>query len=548
MTVVKVPGEGAVRQPRAVAIGVFDGVHLGHRAVLRHVLEAERAVPVVLTFADSPRALPKKAEALFTEEEKRRQLELLGIRELWEMEFGAVRELSPEQFVRQILRDAMQARTVCCGENFRFGYGGAGDAALLTALCEAEGIRVTVAPTLCVEGQPVSSSRIRALLREGELLQVNRLLGAPFTVTAPVRQGRHLGRTLGFPTVNQEWPQGVSLPRRGVYLSCVEVDGRVHTGVTNIGLRPTVDGTRPTAETHIFGFDGELYGQTLSVRPIRFLREERRFESVEALQRQVTADLHTAREAVAPTGAVRAVLFDFDDTLQNRPEAFRRYAEAFVCRHFPQLPERERAVRARTMWERNGNGHAYTGAQEYISYDAYFAGLIREWDWREAPPVAELKRECNLWFAGMTAPFEDAEATLRALRDDGLLTGCVTNGNSSMQHRKLEVSGLMPLLDALLVSGDEGVHKPDPELFRRAAARLGVAPEDCLFVGDHPVNDLAGAAGAGMRVLYPDLFGLHAAGPDIPAVNRLSEIPAYVRADATAAGRTDRSAEYRSEE
>lgn len=139
-----------------------------------------------------------------------------------------------------------------------------------------------------------------------------------------------------------------------------------------------------------------------------------------------------------------------------------------------------------------------------------------------------LLKECNLRFAACATPFEEARSTLQAVREAGFLTGCITNGRPCMQHHKLDVSGLRPWLDTVLVSGEEGVHKPDAELFYRAAARLGVAPEDCVFVGDHPKNDIEGAKNAGMQTVYMDAFALQKP-VDAPRIERLSELLPLLR-------------------
>lgn len=529
MQVFTIPQTASVpTRRRAVALGAFDGVHIGHREVLRRTMDAEDAVPTVLTFRQSPLALPKQAPAVMEEADKRRLLSQLGIAELWEMDFDRVCGLSPEQFVRQILRDTLHAATVCCGESFRFGKDGAGNTETLRTLCAAEGIETVVAPTVYCDGETVSSSGIRALLRAGEIQKANRRLGASFGLTAPVTAGRQLGRKLGFPTLNQPWPPQLVMPRAGVYTSCVEIDGRVYHSVTNIGVRPTVDGNTPMAETCVLDFEGDLYGRTLTVRPVTFLREERPFASEEALRTQVLRDIETARRQFAPSGRVRAVLFDFDDTLQSRPIAFRKYTAYFVRRHFPQLSEKEQAERAEAMWEKNANGHGYVLAEPYIPYEPYFQYFKELWDWKDAPTTEELSEECYLRFSAMATPFDDAVQALRLLRSHGLAVGCITNGLPRMQNRKLDVSGLRPWLDITVVSGEEGVHKPDAEPFFRAAARLGVACEDCVYVGDHPINDLQGAVNAGMQPLYMDAFALHNAPENIPAVTSPLEAAEWV--------------------
>ena len=509
--------------PRAVALGLFDGVHIGHRAVLAEILDVEGLTPTVFTFSDE-RSLPKNAARLQTLADRCDLIEKIGAEELILADFSAVCALSPADFVKTILKDQLNARLVSCGENFRFGNGGTGDVALLKTLCEAEGIRVVVADTVLCDGEAVSSTRIRAALADGDVVTANRLLGHSFSLTGTVEHGFGRGETLGFPTANLALRDGFAIPRRGVYLSAVELDGNVYSALTNIGCRPTFGQAAPLCETTIFDYSGDLYGKDLRVSLVRFLREERAFSSEEDLKVQIERDKETAKKHLAPSGKVKAVLFDFDDTLQSRPAAYKRYADRFVKHHFPDLPKEEQERRSLEMWHRNGDGHAHVNGSKYIPYPVYFQKLIDLWDWQNPPTIDELTAECRQVLASETVLFPDAAPTLETLRQKGVLVGLITNGYSSMQGRKLDISGLRPLLDLSVVSGDEGIRKPDPEIFRRAAARLGVSPADCVYVGDHPYYDLSGATEAGMRVVYVDAFSLHLA-TDVPTVTSVSEIP-----------------------
>ncbi len=511
----EVPGH-----PRAVALGMFDGLHSAHRAVIARAVGVDGCSAAVFTFAGSPEELPKQARELCTEEEKQALLRSMGVDELFAVRFETVRQLSPEAFVRQVLRDKLGARRVCCGENFRFGRDAAGDVSRLRALCAQEGIEVCVVPTLYCDGAPVSSTRIRACVEQGDLRLASRLLGRPFTLKLPVTYGRQVGRQWGFPTLNQVLPAAFVRPRFGVYVSSVTVDGQVWPGVTNIGVHPTVGATRPVAETYLPGYEGDLYGRTIPVTPVRLLRPERSFPSVDALKAQIASDTAEALRAFSPIGRTRAVLFDFDDTLQDRPAAWRKYAEWFVPFHFPALPPDAQRRRAQEMWERDGNGHGH------VDYAAYFQGLIDLWQWRDAPSVEQLVRECKIRFAACATLFPDAVPVLQALRERGYLLGLVTNGSSLMQNRKLDCCGIRPLFDGVLVTGDEGIHKPRPEPFLRIASRLGVAPADCVYVGDHPVNDIQGAHNAGMRpvLLSQDTTNRPAGVPVVGSLSALLDI------------------------
>lgn len=514
--------EGAAQLPaaaRAVALGIFDGVHIGHRAVISHAAGIEGLCSAVFTFAQPPWALPKdSAWELTSRSVKNRLYESLGVDELIEADFDALRDLSPRAFVEKILRDTLNAKVVACGFNYHFGREGAGDARLLQELCQQAGIEVRVVEAVLVDGEPVSASRIRRCIEQGDIREATRLLGHPFTLDFSVVGGQKLGRLLGTPTINQPLPLHFIRPKFGVYAASIEVDGRVTHGVTNIGVRPTVGADGPLAETWIADFSGDLYGQTVPVSLVKFLRPEKKFGSIEELQKQILKDAQEARRAVLGDGkgGVQAILFDFDDTLQDRPKAFLQYCNFFLNKYFPALSGEEKEARAQEMLRRNNHG--------YVNYIDYFMRLIEDWQWKDAPEVGDIYREFQFRFPEYSTLFPDTADTLRALRGRGYRLGIITNGPSIQQNRKLDVSGLRPLVDLCIVSGDEQVHKPDPEIFRRAAARLGVGCANCAYVGDHLVNDIQGAAAAGMRPVYINAFGRPGDPGNVTEIHSLSEL------------------------
>ncbi|MCL2488602.1 MAG: hypothetical protein FWE80_07955, partial [Oscillospiraceae bacterium] len=303
METILLPAQAAsvTKRSRAIALGYFDGVHIGHRAVLARALyDYGGTVPAVFTFD----ALAGKPEGglLTTAAEREALLAAAGIEELFEAEFQKFAGLSPEQFVDRILRELLTAAVVCCGEDFRFGAGAAGDVALLKKLATAAGIGVVTVPPVLADGVPVSASRIRRLIAAGEMRQANRLLGYPYTLRSEVAYGRQLGRTLGTPTINQPLPAGKAAPKFGVYAAAVAVPesgewrvaslfcgkrgegidsaaiksnqksaGTIMGGVCNIGVKPTVGAAAPIAETWIENFTGNLYGMTVPVTPVVYL-------------------------------------------------------------------------------------------------------------------------------------------------------------------------------------------------------------------------------------------------------------------------------------
>lgn len=513
---------------RVVALGAFDGVHLGHRAVITtaaSLLEPARVGKTPMRLSVFCLCGLNKAPCLCNEETQYEQLSLTGAHELLETEFEAVRTLSPEAFVCDFLRDTLHAEAVVCGFNFRFGHQASGDAAILRRLCAEQGITVRVVEPVTDEtGEAISSTRIRALLAAGDMPTASRLLGYPFTLHFPVVHGQHLGNKLGFPTINQPLPADFIAPRLGVYASAVIVDGHVTYGVTNIGTHPTVGQGTLTAETWIPDFNGDLYGKHVPVTPIQFLREECVFPSLEALSAQVKADAVAAKKAVmgntsqttAPAHygetPIRAVFFDFDDTLQNRFAAFLGYAKALMEWHFPHLSKEEKERRAQWMLTENNGGQQLNGTP--LDYPAFFEQVAGRWS-EPLPTGEQLLKEYPFLFSQYTTLFADALATLRTLREKGLLLGVITNGAAVMQLQKLDHSGIRPLLDVTVVSGVHGIRKPQKELFLRAAAYAGVAPEQCLFVGDHPICDLKGSAEAGMHPIYLDAFEKYASAETV---------------------------------
>lgn len=501
--------------PRAVALGLFDGVHLGHRRVIREAVGHPGLTATVFTFTEQAAALKPNASALCSPVRTAQLFEILGVDEWCEADFEAFRDLSPEAFVEDVLVRQLHAARVCCGFNFRFGKHGAGDVKLLRSLCDANGIELVVADELCDDEGTVCSARIRRLIENGDVQTASRLLGHPFMIDTPVVHGQALGRALGFPTANQLlFPRAVR-PRFGVYMSTVVIDGRTYYGVSNLGLRPTVGADTPLCETWIDGFDGDLYDVAPQVILTRFLREERRFDSVEALKAQVWRDREEARR-LRDEPDIKAVLFDFDDTLQNRPAAFMKYVRFFLDRYLPELDAAGRENAARQMIALNNSG--------YVDYADYFTRMPKAVGVAAPPPHEVLFKEYQRVFARFVQPFDDAASTLEALRAKDYRLGIVTNGPLVQQHRKLDFSGLRPLLDTVVVSAEEGVTKPDPEMFFRAAARLGLSPAQCLFVGDHPINDIDGALQSGMKAVFIDTRLPACNDPAVPVIHTPSDL------------------------
>jgi riboflavin kinase/FMN adenylyltransferase len=285
-----------------LAIGNFDGVHLGHAALLRRlakVAESSRLAPTVLTFEPHPREFfaPESAPARLTT--LREKLELLaecGATQAMICPFNAAfAALSADEFIEQVLVSGCQVRHLIIGDDFRFGRGRTGDFALLQAAGQRFGFAVEAMGSVTVDGERVSSSAVRQALATGNMARAALLLGRPYIIDGQVSHGDKVGRQLGFATANIRIRHN-PLPMTGVF--AVEVGGlgeRPLPGVANLGIRPTVGGTRPLLEVHLFDFDRDIYGAHISVRFVHKLRDEQRFPNFDALKAQIAADAAAAR-------------------------------------------------------------------------------------------------------------------------------------------------------------------------------------------------------------------------------------------------------------
>jgi len=292
----------SVPAPVVLAIGNFDGVHLGHAALVRQLIgaaERARLAPTVLTFEPHPREFfaPGSAPArLSTLREKLELLGELGVEQTMVCPFNAgFAGLSADDFVEQVLVRGLRVRHLIIGDDFRFGRGRSGDFGLLKVCGERHGFSVESMASVLVDGERVSSSGVRSALGTGDMARAARLLGRPYVIDGQVSHGDKIGRQLGFATANIRIRHN-PLPMTGVF--AVEVGGlgeRPLPGVANLGIRPTVGGTRPLLEVHLFDFDRDIYGAHISVRFVHKLRNEQRFPNFDALKAQIAADAAAAR-------------------------------------------------------------------------------------------------------------------------------------------------------------------------------------------------------------------------------------------------------------
>ena len=284
-----------------VALGNFDGVHLGHAHLLRTAHAAHPGAPLaVLTFEPHPREFFRPEDPAFRltlAPERAALLEALGVQRLYELPFDhALSQLEAERFITEILQDGLGAAHLACGADFAFGHRRGGDAGFLAKRAEALGIGLTIVPKLADAQGPISSTRVRRLLQDGYPERAEAELGRPWSIRGVVAHGDKRGRTIGFPTANV--PLGRHLePARGVYaVSVTLAGGEQVAGVANIGRRPTVnEGPESRVEAHLFDFERDLYGQEIAVALRGYIRDERKFGSFEELTRQIAADAGDAR-------------------------------------------------------------------------------------------------------------------------------------------------------------------------------------------------------------------------------------------------------------
>lgn len=279
--------------PSAVMLGKFDGLHRGHQKLLREVLRLQDAGYYGIAFTIAPEDHP----VLLTDEEKRGILERAGTDCMIRCPFvPEILRMEPETFVSQVLEERLKAKHIVVGTDFRFGHDRRGDVSLLKKLQGRYGFRLTVMEKECHEGREISSTRIREALADADMELAEQLLGFAYPVEGTVEHGKQLGRKIGMPTINQVPDRRKLLPPPGVYFSEVSAGDSFWRGVTNIGYKPTVDGSFLGVETYLYGADEDLYGRKVRVHIRRFRRPEQKFASVEALKAQMEQDIRAGKE------------------------------------------------------------------------------------------------------------------------------------------------------------------------------------------------------------------------------------------------------------
>ena len=286
-----------LKNETAVAIGKFDGLHIGHRRLLDEILAQKKngLTTCVFTFHPTPAVFfgLSDVKELNTREEKRKLLERMGIDILIEFPLNKVTaSMEPVMFVTDILSKRLNVKFIAAGTDLSFGAGGKGNAQLLQSMEKELDFKVKIIDKICYDGHEVSSTYIRTLLEKGDIQLVEQLLGMPYTIQGTVQHGNRIGRTLGMPTVNLLPSSDKLMPPCGVYDSSVQYDGRIYKSITNIGYKPTVSDDKIIGvESYIYDFNEDIYGKEIDVCLYKFKRAEQKFDSLEALKAQLQIDI-----------------------------------------------------------------------------------------------------------------------------------------------------------------------------------------------------------------------------------------------------------------
>lgn len=279
----------------AIALGTFDGIHIGHTTVLKSALGFDDLKPIVVTFNEPPKKYKGEySPMLISTKEKIKTLQEMGFAEIISLDYLKVCDLSPKEFL-DLLLEKYNAKVLVCGFNYRFGKGGEGTAQFLVDYCAKMGLTAIVCPAVEYADATVSSSFIRQLIENGDVGFASKLLGRYFSFKGEVIGGDKRGHALGFPTANVLPDSCLVMPKFAVYATRTVVDGAEYPSVTNIGLRPTFLLDKPLSETHIIGFEGDLYGKTIEIKFVKYLRDETKFDSLENLKETIAKDIEKSK-------------------------------------------------------------------------------------------------------------------------------------------------------------------------------------------------------------------------------------------------------------
>lgn len=289
-------------EPSCVALGNFDGVHVGHRQLIESAVKKAKEkglASAVFTFSNHPKSLipgAKPVKNIVYREEKEALIEVLGVDYCFNFAFTKeIMTMPPEAFVKTFLHDMMNAKEVFCGFNYHFGYKGEGDTKMLRILGAKYGFHVNEVKAVSIDGDVVSSTLIRNMIMAGEMEECSKYLGRNYDIGGEVVVGNRLGRTIGFPTSNIMIDESMVTPPNGVYITYCIYNGTKYPSITNVGIKPTIGSFKKNMETHIFNFDKELYGKQIKVEFIKKTRDEVKFRNIEELSAQIAKDCNEAK-------------------------------------------------------------------------------------------------------------------------------------------------------------------------------------------------------------------------------------------------------------
>ncbi|MCI8610176.1 MAG: bifunctional riboflavin kinase/FAD synthetase [Firmicutes bacterium] len=289
-------------QPCSIALGNFDGIHVGHQALISHAVEKARDTGIksgVFTFSNHPKNLftgENTVKNIIYQQEKSDLIEGLGVDYLFNLPFTwEICHMEPIAFIDELLVDRMNLREAFCGFNYRFGFKAMGNPQILRQEGLIKGYNVNEIPPVMVDGDVVSSTLIRGLIRSGDMEECERFLGRKYSIGGEVVVGNRIGRTIGFPTSNITVDESMVTPPNGVYITNCIYNGEKYPSVTNVGVKPTIGDFEKNMETHIFNFDKELYGKQIQVEFLKMTRDEVKFHGVEELSAQIKKDCENAR-------------------------------------------------------------------------------------------------------------------------------------------------------------------------------------------------------------------------------------------------------------
>ena len=300
MKYIKNTTEFFIEEPTVISLGKFDGIHRGHELLLEQLLKKKREgyATVIFTFDIPPKKAldAQDAKVLTTNEEKMHMFESFGIDYLIECPFTpSMMSMEPEVFIEMLVKN-LSVKCIVAGEDFCFGRNRRGNYQMLQEYAKQLSYEATILPKMKEEERDISSKFVREEITAGRIEKANKLLGYPYFVSGEIKHGNRIGRTIGFPTINLIPPENKLLPSFGVYITKVTIDGIVYQGVTNVGCKPTIEGTNPVGiETHILDFKQDVYDKVAIVTFIKKIREERKFPNLDSLLEQLRLDVNEAK-------------------------------------------------------------------------------------------------------------------------------------------------------------------------------------------------------------------------------------------------------------